>query len=85
MGEIADMMIEGLLDEETGEYVGDINKQIFGAESPGFPVRWEDEDWRNNMLPTDTDKRTACPQCGKRVKPIGLRHHVNAKHGGTHD
>jgi len=43
MGEIADMMLDGTLDEETGEYIGDINKSVYGVESPGFPVSYERE------------------------------------------
>lgn len=67
MGDIADMMIEGLLDEETGEYVGDINKEIYGTESPGFPVSYEREE---------------CPICDKKCKKGGLLQHMRAKHGG---
>ena len=43
MGDIADMILEGILDEETGEYIGDENKERFGIESPGFPVSYERE------------------------------------------
>ena len=41
MGEIADMMLDGLLDEETGEYIGDVNEEVYGTENPGFPVSYE--------------------------------------------
>ena len=41
MGDIADMMLEGLLDEETGEYIGDVNEEIYGEEAPGFPISYE--------------------------------------------
>lgn len=44
MGEIADMILEGLLDEETGEYIGDKNLEKFGVEAPGFPVSYEGEE-----------------------------------------
>lgn len=67
MGEIADMMLEGLLDEETGEYIGDFNEEIFGTKAPGFPISLE---------------RTTCPICEKRVKEGGLADHMRAKHGG---
>lgn len=43
MGDIADMILEGLLDEQTGEYIGDKNLEKYGTESPGFPVTYEDE------------------------------------------
>ena len=41
MGDIADMVLEGLLDSETGEYIGEENKDCFGEEAPGFPVTYE--------------------------------------------
>ncbi len=65
MGDIADMMLEGILDEETGEYIGDFNKEIFGTESPGFPISLE---------------RTKCSICENKVKPQGLAKHMKAKH-----
>lgn len=65
MGDIADMMLEGLLDEESGEYIGDVNKRYFGTESPGFPISYE---------------RETCPICGKRTKLGGLPQHMEAKH-----
>jgi len=66
MGDIADMMIEGILDEETGEYLGDFNKEIFGTESPGFPISLE---------------HTKCPICEKKTKQGGLAQHMMDKHG----
>lgn len=66
MGDIADMMLEGLLDMETGEYIGEQNKGIYGTEAPGFPITYEKEE---------------CSVCGKRVKPGGLYNHMKDKHG----
>jgi hypothetical protein len=66
MGDIADMMLEGILDEETGEYLGDFNEEVFGTEAPGFPISLE---------------RTECPICGKKTKPGGMGQHMIAKHG----
>ena len=43
MGDIADMILEGLLDEETGEYIGEENLEKYGTETPGFPVSLERE------------------------------------------
>jgi len=65
MGDIADMMLEGLLDEETGEYIGDVNEDIFGEKAPGFPISYEREE---------------CPICQKKVKQGGLLQHMQAKH-----
>jgi len=65
MGDIADMMIEGLLDEETGEYIGDINEEIYGQKAPGFPISYEREE---------------CTLCGKKCKSGGLAQHMIAKH-----
>ena len=66
MGDISEMMLEGILDEETGEYLGDFNEEIFGTTSPGFPYSLEREE---------------CPICQKRVKQGGLAQHMIAKHG----
>jgi hypothetical protein len=71
MGEVAEMILDGLLDEETGEYIGDINKEIYGDEAPGFPVTHERE---------KTKERIKCPLCSKRVKPSGLDNHVKDVH-----
>ena len=75
MGEIADMIIEGLLDEETGEYIGDINEQVFGEEAPGFPVSH-----RRKYIPVV--RTDPCPICGKLCAPGGrpLAMHMKAKH-----
>ena len=66
MGDTADMMLEGLIDEETGEYIGDINEEIYGDEAPGFPISYERED---------------CIHCHKKCKRGGLAQHMLAKHG----
>lgn len=68
MGDIADMMLEGILDEETGEYIGDINESFYGTAAPGFPISYE---------------REQCPICDKRLKPGGLLQHMRAKHHVT--
>ena len=65
MGEIADMVLEGTLDEETGEYIGELNEEFFGEKSPGFPISYE---------------RTVCQICNKRCKAGGLLAHMRAKH-----
>jgi hypothetical protein len=44
MGDIADMMLEGFLDSETGEYIGDINEGIYGDQAPGFPITYNNMD-----------------------------------------
>lgn len=51
MGEIAEMLLEGLLDEETGE--------LIDGEAPGYPRRMSD--LREVSVP-----RVRCPVC-KRV------------------
>lgn len=57
MGEIADMLIEGLLDEETGEYIGDHNLAVYGVEAPGFPVSLQRE--RRNAKNRKKSKKAA--------------------------
>ena len=46
-------MLEGLLDEETGEYIGDINEDRYGTQAPGFPVSYEREN-REKQADKDT-------------------------------
>ena len=74
MGDIADMMLDGTLDEETGEYLGDHNLAKYGTESPGFPVSLQRESRKRK------GNRVPCPRCGKHVKPAGLDMHIKAKH-----
>ena len=65
MGEIADMMVEGFLDEETGE--------IIDGESPGYP--------RCKRLMGIQDTLFACRKCGKKFKTEqGVKDHTRAKH-----
>jgi hypothetical protein len=79
MGEIADMMLDGLLDEETGEYIGDRNKRRFGHAAPGFPVSYEREQRESRA------KKVTCSQCGRRVKAAGLKDHVRDKHAAPQE
>lgn len=77
MGDIADMILEGLLDEETGEYIGDINEEKYGMPNPGFPISYERERREGENL-----TNTVCNMCGKRLKTeAGLIQHCRDKHG----
>lgn len=74
MGEIADMMLEGDLCQVCGCYMegGD-----------GFPqtcpaCRAEAEE-QSQAEPKR--EKVACPQCGRRVKVIGLKDHQRDAHG----
>jgi len=83
MGEIADMMLDGTLDEETGEYIGDQNKERYGEESPGFPVSYERERREgkpDHDISTIHTKKVECGFCGKKVKEVGLADHMRDKH-----
>jgi hypothetical protein len=74
MGEITKMILEGLLDEQTGEYIGDQNKVRYGEEAPGFPVSYRDK--------KPLKRRNKCPICGKLCASGGLQQHIEAKHSG---
>lgn len=74
MGDIADMMLDGTIDEETGEYLGDHNLEKYGSESPGFPVSLEREARKKAQT------KTKCIHCGKRVKITGLAMHKKDMH-----
>lgn len=87
MGDIADMMIEGLIDEETGEYIGDANMDDFGIEAPGFPRSLQREHRTGKKVYEegyhDEPKKITklpCPICGKKVKPLGLSDHIRNQH-----
>lgn len=79
MGDIADMMLDGTLDEETGEYIGDLNKERYGTESPGFPVSYEREG--RESKPKPKSQRKQCSLCGKWVKIRGINDHMRDVHG----
>lgn len=84
MGDIADMMLEGLLDEETGEYIGDINEDIYGMAAPGFPISYEREQ-RERHAPRGQAESVMfgkynCPICKKAIKKIGLLNHIEDSH-----
>lgn len=88
MGEIADMMLDGTLDEETGEYIGDSNLELYGTESPGFPRSLEREHrtgrkaHEEGYYDDEGDGKTRCDMCGKKCKTsAGLAQHCLDKHG----
>lgn len=89
MGDIADMMLDGTLDEETGEYIGDHNKERYGTESPGFPVSLERERREGRKrgtkyLPgysTPHGNKKQCSLCRKWVKIAGIKDHMRDVHG----
>ena len=73
MGEIADMMIEGLIDAETGE--------LLDGEAPGYPR----SKYGNIPGAQEPNQKTgfACDMCGKYLRTEqGLRDHVRGKHQG---
>ena len=74
VGEIADMILDGLLDEETGDYIGDKNIEKYGVEAPGFPIRSKRDNWTNPF------KKIKCPACSKMVKPSGMSMHKRDVH-----
>jgi len=86
MGDIADMMIDGLLDEETGEYIGDYNLEKYGTYSPGFPVsierdkREKEELKAQNIARNAAKKKIKCRECGKKVKEVGIHMHMKDVH-----
>lgn len=83
MGDIADMMLEGILDEETGEYIGEENLERFGNEAPGFPVSYAREfrgEQQQKVAPELRIKKLPCPICKKNVKPLGLTDHIRHNH-----
>jgi len=78
MGEYADMVLEGLIDGETGE--------LIDGDAPGYPRSASQGSQRKlrRLLNDATSPKTAkakCPTCGKRVKAVGLEQHIRDVHG----
>ena len=86
MGDYADMVLEGILDEETGEYIGEENKERYGSEAPGFPISLQREareatGAQGVKVPVkERIKKLPCPICKKNVKPLGLSDHIRHNH-----
>lgn len=73
MGEIADMILDGLLDEETGE--------LIDGDAPGYPRSPTREARERRVMRAKKRSEIKCPQCGKLCSGDGgLRDHVRAKH-----
>lgn len=67
---MADMILAGVFDCETGEVFDDI---INGAPAPGYPRSMRDESNRPRLV--------KCPHCNKHTR--GLAQHIKNKHGGA--
>lgn len=63
MGEIAEMMLDGFLDEETGE--------VIDGDAPGYPRRVSDHRADREFTRSRPTKTCACivPGCGKKFRP----------------
>lgn len=76
MGEIAEMMVNGLLCQSCGVLMDD-------HEEPGYPrscAACQHEDRVAHSLANPSEK-VKCPKCSKRVKAVGLADHVRDVHG----
>lgn len=75
MGDIADMMLEGAMCEQCGEYLGegDGYPRLCGScsQRPGNRYRL-DEEPRKPKVP--------CSKCGRRVTEAGMADHMRDKH-----
>lgn len=70
MGEYADMIIDGLVDEYTGE--------VIDGDAPGFPRHRVRKQRSKGGVGNET-----CPKCGKRFKtPQGVADHTRDVHSG---
>ena len=83
MGEYAEMMLDGTCCSSCGEYLG--GDEGYPVQCPSCSGAMDDEidDWevprprrRNPPKP-----RVHCPECGKRVKEVGLADHRRDVHG----
>src|ERR1700686_4601532 len=81
MGEIADMMLDGTLCQECGEYMdGDSGyPRTCGACSGRH--RRSGGTSRPTVAPEGGRAKIECQTCGKRLVPAGLKDHQRDKHG----
>lgn len=70
MGDIADMMIEGVLCEGCGIYIE--------GEPPGYPRRCKD--CKPAHIKQAVPNKVICTHCKKKVKRTGLRDHLRDAH-----
>jgi len=73
MGDIADMMLDGELCEQCGEYLGD---------AVGYPrccdsCAKHEVRFARESLPVPKVK---CPKCNRKVKSVGLADHMRDAH-----
>ena len=70
MGEYADMIING----ETCQYC----MAEYPPEPTGYP--WTCADCKRDTKSKTPAKKATCPQCGKKVKAVGLAQHIKDAH-----
>lgn len=84
MGEIAEMMLEGMLCQYCGEYIGDGDgyptacsgcQDYHGINEFGEEKKPGPKPLRKHMR-----VKVACPTCGKFISEIGMPQHIEAKH-----
>lgn len=76
MGDIADMMLDGTLCEGCGVY---LEGESFGV--PRYCSDCYPHAVQRTFDKVAPSKKERCPDCGKRVKAVGLKDHQRAKHG----
>ncbi len=83
MGEIADMMINGLMCQCCGVFMDDM-------EEPGYarycaacqpPSKSQQKRFTARRANAPSIFKMNCPECGQRVKKVGLKDHMRAVHG----
>lgn len=76
MGDIADMMLEGAMCEQCGEYLGegDGSPRLCGScgKKPGN---------RNHHSKDSGQEKVQCTRCERHIKAVGLPDHMRDKHG----
>ena len=84
MGEIAEMMLEGAMCEECGEFIDDGEEcgypRLCAACQPQHESGLDADIFEIPRL-LQRAAKVACPECGKLVKEIGLADHQRDVHG----
>jgi len=79
MGDIADMILEGLLCEGCGAYIDGDGDGV--PRRCGDCERYDQQDARSRSAAKAAAPKTNCPTCNRRVKLAGLADHQRDAHG----
>lgn len=85
MGEIADMMIDGLMCQGCGVFMADMDSPGYAryCEACNPSSKQQRRQFTAARVNEPSFRNMNCPDCGARVRKVGLKDHMRDKHGVT--